>query len=117
MKRCPQCGREYDLTMSFCLDDGSELLYGPANSAADEPGTAILNETDVPSEARTKAQIHTTNMSGLVDAAPRSSRFPTKLVIAAAAVAIILGGAFLGLRYFRADAKQINSIAVMPFVN
>src|SRR5262245_48467173 len=38
MKKCPQCGREYDLTMSFCLDDGSELLYGPA----DEPKTAIL---------------------------------------------------------------------------
>ena len=32
MKKCPQCGREYDKTMSFCLDDGSELLYGPAIS-------------------------------------------------------------------------------------
>lgn len=29
MKKCPQCGREDDLSMSFCLDDGSELLYGP----------------------------------------------------------------------------------------
>lgn len=40
MKKCPLCGREYDTTMSFCLDDGSELLYGPA----DEPATAILSE-------------------------------------------------------------------------
>lgn len=39
MKRCPQCKREYDLSMSFCLDDGCELLYGPA--PADEPATAI----------------------------------------------------------------------------
>ncbi|MEO8574059.1 MAG: hypothetical protein ABI481_08815, partial [Pyrinomonadaceae bacterium] len=40
MKICPQCGREYDLSMGFCLDDGSELLYGPAST--DEPATAIL---------------------------------------------------------------------------
>ena len=44
MKKCPQCGREYDLSMSFCLDDGSELLYGPAapGSIEDEPATAII---------------------------------------------------------------------------
>jgi adenylate cyclase len=42
MKKCPQCGREYDNTMMFCLDDGTELLYGPASM--DEPATAILSE-------------------------------------------------------------------------
>ena len=41
MKRCPECGREYDNTMMFCLDDGAELLYGPA--IMDEPATAILS--------------------------------------------------------------------------
>src|SRR5215208_5511063 len=41
MKRCPGCGREYDNSMMFCLDDGTELLYGPAN--VDEPATAILS--------------------------------------------------------------------------
>lgn len=40
MKRCPQCGREYDNTMMFCLDDGTELLYGPAS--LDESRTAIF---------------------------------------------------------------------------
>jgi TolB-like protein/Tfp pilus assembly protein PilF len=30
---------------------------------------------------------------------------------------ILLGGAFFGYRYFRSDVRQINSIAVMPFVN
>jgi len=40
MKKCPRCGREYDNTMSFCLDDGAELLYGPASM--DEPATSIL---------------------------------------------------------------------------
>ncbi len=40
MKRCPQCGREYDSSMLFCLDDGAELLYGPASMK--HPATAIL---------------------------------------------------------------------------
>lgn len=40
MKRCPQCGREYDNTMMFCLDDGAELLYGPAST--DEFKTVML---------------------------------------------------------------------------
>ena len=42
MKKCPQCGRDYnDDSMSFCLDDGSGLLFGPA--ATDEPATAIFS--------------------------------------------------------------------------
>ena len=41
MKRCPQCGREYDNTMMFCLDDGAELLYGPGEM--EEPATAIFH--------------------------------------------------------------------------
>ena len=41
MKRCSECGREYDNTMMFCLDDGAELLYGPASM--DEPQTAIFS--------------------------------------------------------------------------
>ncbi len=124
MKRCPECGREYDPTMSFCLDDGSELLYGPAKidgpaaAVNDEPQTAILHDTDAPSKARTRPHIHTTDMAGH-DVLPQPDRrsFPKLAVIAAALVATILGAGFLGLRYFRADAKQINSIAVMPFVN
>src|SRR5688572_21424501 len=54
MKRCPECGREYDNTMAFCLDDGSELLYGPASM--DEPATAILSvggtEAEPPGDLR-----------------------------------------------------------------
>ncbi len=84
MKKCPQCGREYDNTMSFCLDDGSELLYGPAVSepgaiatgffVADEPKTAILSEPPASAggqsagENRTRPFVHTT-----AEAEPRSS--------------------------------------------
>ena len=49
MKKCPRCGREYDASMMFCLDDGEELLYGAASS--DEPQTAILHETAAPSRS------------------------------------------------------------------
>ncbi len=34
MKSCPRCGRDYDVTMNFCLDDGSELLYFPSKDRA-----------------------------------------------------------------------------------
>ena len=60
MKRCPECRREYDLSMSFCLDDeqtlsfclqdGATLIFG---SAADELETAIL-PGDATSGAATK---------------------------------------------------------------
>lgn len=44
MKRCPECGRDYnDDSLRFCLDDGSELLFGPGS--LDEPPTVILHET------------------------------------------------------------------------
>ena len=67
MKRCPECGREYDNTMMFCLDDGAELLYGPATaSGADEPATAILHSTAAPGEAPTRAQIHTTEQTAVL---------------------------------------------------
>src|SRR5436305_6689405 len=45
MKRCPQCGREYDLTMSYCLDDGSELLYGPAATEIFPIDSAIASDS------------------------------------------------------------------------
>jgi hypothetical protein len=40
MKQCPKCSREYDNSMMFCLDDGAELLYGPAS--IDAPATAVF---------------------------------------------------------------------------
>ncbi len=136
MKRCPQCGREYDLTMSFCLDDGAELLYGPASM--DEPKTAILSEpgavaTGFPhGEDQTRPQIHTTDQTAIfprgMEAEPQGNlgehserqslsahRAAKPLVIIGVAVVVLIGG-FFGYRYFTAT-KQIESIAVMPFVN
>ena len=50
--------------MVFCLDDGAELLYGPAS--ADEPATAILHATDAPGEAPARAQINTTDQTAIL---------------------------------------------------
>ncbi|MEZ5423299.1 MAG: tetratricopeptide repeat protein [Pyrinomonadaceae bacterium] len=53
MKRCPKCRRDYnDDSLSFCLDDGSELLFGPASM--DEPQTAILPDGAASGEPRTQ---------------------------------------------------------------
>ncbi len=51
MKRCPECRRDYfDDTLSFCLDDGSHLVDGPA---AGESSTAILSSVDPVGESPT----------------------------------------------------------------
>src|SRR5688500_12845064 len=59
MKRCPECRRGYyDDSLHYCLDDGAEVLEGPAS--ADAPATAILSEPgavparSLPSEAPTR---------------------------------------------------------------
>ena len=107
MKRCPQCGRSYnDDSMSFCLDDGAELLFGPASM--DEPATAILSKLTEPATGQVPTG------AGDVDQVPRplDKRLVwVPLILAALGVSI-----FFGYRYL-AQPTQIESIAVMPFVN
>jgi TolB-like protein/Tfp pilus assembly protein PilF len=107
--------------MSFCLDDGSELLYGPAKSGSltsdDGPQTAILDETGS-GQAATRQHIHTTEKSGkLSSGKPRTfGSFDKRLIIAPTLLVFLLLGSFFSYRYL-AQSKQIESIAVMPFVN
>ncbi len=164
MKRCPECRRDYtDETLNFCLDDGSQLLDGPAKMSelgavatgfrSDEPQTAILSEPPASaggpsaSENPTRSFIHTT----AAEAEPRESlggatekqsfsanRAPGPrvkpqakpqektqgiakrwLYVAMAGVILLVCGYF-AYRYFSNTAGsslQIESIAVMPFVN
>jgi TolB-like protein/Tfp pilus assembly protein PilF len=118
MKKCPQCGREYDNSMGFCLDDGAELLYGPG--LGEEPATAIIHHTAGGGEAGTRAQTYDTERTSILprsDAdAARSSSFDRRLLIAPLALVMIALGGFFGYRYL-SQTKQIQSIAVMPFVN
>ena len=132
MKRCPECGREYDNSMSFCLDDGAELLYGPAASertgangeqVAAEPQTAILHETAPSAEAATRAQIFATDETAMrpgasdrsaVETASRKN--PRVAVILGVILVTVLGiGSYLF--FGRGSSEQINSIAVLPFEN
>jgi adenylate cyclase len=134
MKRCPECRRDYyDDTLAFCLEDGSALLQGSV-PLPDDPQTAILHETAPPAEAAPPAQIHTTEQTAVfprvLEAEPHgtlgdhserqshsANRAAKPLIAAGLALLLILGG-FLGYRYFSSAAtKQIESIAVMPFVN
>ena len=132
MKRCPECRRDYyDDTLLYCLDDGNALLEGPGTaSGGDEP--AILHSTAAPGEAPTRAQINTTDQTAILrtgaEAEPQesfgglsekqsfSANRAAKPLAALVVVLIILVGGFFGYKYF-SPAKQINSIAVMPFVN
>lgn len=110
MKRCPECGRDYnDDSMSFCLDDGSELLFGPASF--DEPLTQILPSS--PSEAATRAQAHITQDQP----GTRLKPIVSPRIIVGLVIAVALLGGFLGYRYFIRDVDQIDSIAVLPFQN
>ena len=138
MKRCPECRRDYyDDTLLYCLDDGNALLEGPAT--VDEPKTVILSEPPVVAGGLTQsaaqlnepetaiflvppavsnAQLQPPATAGGSDplATPRS--LDKRLLAAPLLLAIIVLGGFFGYRYFApANSKQIESIAVMPFVN
>lgn len=143
MKRCPECRRDYyDDTLVFCLDDGANLLEGPAN---DEPKTAIFGAnqtgeqptailTNFPGEAPTLPKIEETKQTKILSANDTGKRVApviaevekiteklpnkssNKVWLVAVLAGILTTGGFFGYRYFT-PTKQIESIAVMPFVN
>ncbi len=137
MKRCPECRRDYyDDTLMYCLDDGNALLEGPATrsepgaiatgSSDDEPQTAILSEPPASAggqfagENPTQPFIHTTAAAqDSVQATEKhsfSAQRAAKPLLAVSALAVLVLGGFLGYRYIT-PAKQISSIAIMPFEN
>jgi adenylate cyclase len=126
MKRCPECRRDYlDETLIYCLDDGSALLDGPASGSGmrDEPATAIFHSTDPLGETATRRHIETTAEPQRQESEtskvqrPAARRAAKPLVGVAIGVLLLVGGYF-GVRYFMTSGSgQIESIAVMPFVN
>ncbi len=122
MKHCPECNKNYaDPTLSFCLNDGSPLVYG---KAVEEPATAILSEagekemvfrrTDVTGESPTR--IFDASDPESTELSHRKIPSERKFIIVAVLlmIAIGIGGYWY---YGRGVAKQIESIAVMPFTN
>jgi TolB-like protein/Tfp pilus assembly protein PilF len=118
MKLCSHCGRKYpDETLNFCLDDGSELIYGPTaenptlRKALDSPrsdaDTAVLPDV-----------LQSLELEGRNASAGLSS-FVRKPFFIGAAVLVVLVAAGLVIRYqFRGSAAntaaEIHSIAVLP---
>ena len=143
MKRCLECGREYDNSMMFCLDDGAELLYGPAAPLVpeegrpeagvvreEEPATAVFGARPSGSfpDAKTRLfegrETNQDQQSAVRDPQSVTSTereaqngFDRRLLAALLFIVIILFGGFFSYRYFASNSKQIQSIAVMPFVN
>lgn len=123
MKRCPECRRDYhDDSLLYCLEDGAALVQGLV-PPLDDPATMILREVATPGEAATRAQIHTAEAKpwkGIGYSTERRSFVANgaakPLIAALAALAILLGG-FFAYRYLDPANKQVDSIAVMPFVN
>jgi serine/threonine-protein kinase len=124
MKRCPQCRRDYfDETLLYCLDDGSALLEGPAGVVEpdDEPVTATLSEPLASGggasgiESATRPQMHKPSTAA-GEPAQKTPGFDKRLIMAPIALAVILLGGFFVYRDL-IPARQIESIAVMPFVN
>lgn len=121
MKRCPQCGREYDPTMTFCLDDGAELLYGPA--ALDEPATAVLpggsSTSESPTRSLERSEVEGTKLYGdRSGSAPKTATARATLIAGGVMVFLVSALGFGSYWFYgRESSKQIESIAVMPFVN
>jgi TolB-like protein/Flp pilus assembly protein TadD len=121
MKRCPECRRDYhDDSLLYCLEDGVALVQGSVPSP-DEPATAILHETAPSSEADTRSYLHSTDQTAVLPSAatklPRARGFDRRLLLGGVVLAIGALTGIFGYRYFASSSGQIESIAVMPFVN
>ena len=112
MKRCPECRRDfYDDSLSYCLDDGAVLLDGPPSHEG--TSTAILTST---SESATKIFSAINEKDEPRNQPTISNRSFLPIGIIALVVISVL--ALVVYLYFgRIASNQINSIAVMPFVN
>jgi TolB-like protein/Flp pilus assembly protein TadD len=108
MKRCPECRRDYyDETLSYCLADGAELVYGLED---DEPATAILRDTAGRGEEKTR------RFEPVATTATASRR--NSIIVGTLGIVVVTVLGIASYWYFgRASSKQIDSIAVMPFVN
>lgn len=118
MKRCPECRRNYyDDSLTYCLDDGEQLLEGPASI---EPATAILPGSSFSDDVQTRilgeAEASKSNSADRITNQIHSRRGYLLAGIVAVLVIALIGIGSLWL-YGRRSQNRISSIAVMPFLN
>lgn len=123
MKRCHQCNRvEADDTLVYCRADGSLLAEASSEVETSLLPNAITNPGSVRSTGPTTVLPTSDAQSStrqLDIASLRNHVASTRNSVIAGAIGILVVTALgIGsyLKYGRSD-KQINSIAVMPFVN
>lgn len=114
MKHCPKCDRTYvDEMLNFCLDDG-EWLQETSESA--EPQTAIMAEPTASAGGQWAGEAATRSHGAKELSGNLANN--RKLVLGVLGVLLVaavgVGSYWL---YGNRTSKQIDSIAVMPFVN
>jgi TolB-like protein/Flp pilus assembly protein TadD len=140
MKRCPECRRDYtDDTLSFCLEDGTPLVYGVS---ADEPATAIFSgsghlSSGTFADSPTSVQVNTSDRTvslpseSVREGAPKATSSAEYLLgearknkRGAVVGAVLLIAALAGLGYWLFKTRAVGvvsapiaSIAVLPFQN
>src|SRR6266480_1489692 len=115
MKRCPECRRAYyDETLTYCLDDGTALVYGPRDS--DSSATAILDVA--PSEAPTRLRRTDVTKEAAADGSKRKLIFIAGILLLTFAAGIVYrtfvsnsqGGSFLPTGLTVTSQPQIKSL-------
>ena len=111
MKRCPECRRTYaDESLNYCLDDGS-VLAEPLNGKHDYmEATRVMSGLD---EGATLRFPTADNRTGDGRVLWKSKTGLIVTIVAVLATAGV-GGYFY---FYDPPGRQINSVAVMPFVN
>ncbi|MFL6469060.1 MAG: hypothetical protein ACJ72Z_13970, partial [Pyrinomonadaceae bacterium] len=117
MKECPTCQRVYrDETLNYCLEDGEPLVFASGHR---EPATAIFTSENPPGEAPTRTYdslfpLEVSRSSGEIKTSPNRNLLIAGIIGVLVITTLGLGSYWI---YGNRSAKQIDSIAVMPFVN
>jgi TolB-like protein len=97
----------------FCLDDGARLVDGPGLNDAT---TVLMSAADASSERATRTFGEGTSTNEIPLTASRSGNRVAFGVAGVLLLAVLLAWVGYSL-YSRSSGRQIDSIAVMPFVN
>ena len=119
MKRCPECRRDYqDDGLLYCLEDGAALIQGSV-ALPDEPRTAILHDVANDEQAaHDRSPASEAPTKTFESDPPKSASKRSSLIAGVFAIVLAIALGIGGYLYFgRGTSKQIESIAVMPFLN
>jgi TolB-like protein/Flp pilus assembly protein TadD len=103
----PSGGSAESATRSFNHTTASEA----------EPPTVLDSSAERRSLSAHRAAQQQESGSDRISDLARTPSFDKRLLVAPLMIAVIALGGFLGYRYFASNTKQIESIAVMPFIN